>query len=234
MAFHSQNQSSLSVGNNPLSLTQTDHLNRHIRLWLLNHQSAEQFSDGFIVIECNYDDEAGESQCEQGTGFYLKDIGWVSCHHVVCDDDGNPYKEIEAHWSGDLKNRHTVTVVKSDKHRDIALLELVDAKGRAVTPTVELEGRSTFTQGQNVLVVGFPSYTPNQPAFIADSSIATAYIKSAVSVFELTTHVAGGISGGPVIDTDDKVVGMTTKGVRGGMGSNLAVACKEISAVADS
>jgi len=190
-----------------------------------------KFGPSVIVVEYAYDDD-GEVQCAQGTGFYLNGVGWVTCEHVVCDDDGKPHKEIEAFAANDHGHRYSVTVEHADKHRDIAILSLTDKDGTPAKAKVTLDEAPDIHQGQCVTVVGFPAYTVSQPPFIAESNVGTKYTRHGVSVFELTTHQTGGISGGPVVDEHGKLVGMVTKGVVGGMGSNLAVAHNEIIAAA--
>ena len=193
-----------------------------------------KFENAVVVVEYAYDGDDGTPVCGQGTAFFINDIGWVTCEHVVCDVSGSHHKDIEAFWSNDLSAKYSVKVLKSDPHRDVAVIQIHESNGTVVTPQVPMTGSATFKKGQKVTIAGFPSYTPGQPAYVTDCTIGTAYPKSGVAVFEPTTHLAGGISGGPVIDMNDNVVGMVTKGAIDGAGSDLAVAFCEILAVSNS
>jgi len=193
-----------------------------------------KYKDSVVVVDIAYDDNDGESHIAQGTAFHIKDIGWVTCAHVVCDGHGVPHKKIEVYWSKDLSTKYQAAVTKFDKARDVAVLSVRDDHGETVSPVMPLDGNGSVEIGSKVLITGYPDYTPGQHAYVTEASIATAYIRSTVSVLELTAPLSEGISGSPVIDGSGKVSGIITRGAKSGMGSNLATAYVEIQAMADS
>lgn len=134
-----------------------------------------------------------------GTGFYLKDKGIVvtNCHVIL----GHREVAIEDH---DL-NRYPADVVFVNKEADVAFLK---PETGFDTPEIKLADISQLQSRDNVYVLGFPfgmPYTETQGIVSAPRQLmeGSYYIQTDAAVNP-------GNSGGPVVNSNGEVVGITT------------------------
>ena len=137
---------------------------------------------------------------EQGTGFFLEGVGFITCAHVL---GSNP---VAIH----IKNptiQIPLTLKSKSDDIDLAVLEMTGSKPRALTASVV-----ATTLHQKVLLAGYPNYAPGHQTYFAWGNITTHRIVSTIKRFLISAPIAGGNSGGPVLDENLRVIGVAVTG----------------------
>lgn len=144
----------------------------------------------------------------QGSAFFVKGIGLITAAHCVLDGN-EPMKELEVHHPSKPANKFRVEADMFDKHRDLAIL----SHKIPVTEYCELElSTKTISVNDELTAVGYPSFGPGDKTNIRKGTVSSLPTKSAVKLIEVTQKLAQGMSGGPLLDKDFAVVGITHKG----------------------
>lgn len=197
-------------------------------------QTATPASDaqqvGVVTIASSLGYQGGESA---GTGMVLTTDGLVlTNHHVV---EGATSISVTVESTGQT---YEATVVGYDASADVALLQLTDASGLA---TVTLDDDGGAQVGDTVTAVGNAEGTGDlvaaSGAVTGTDETMTASTSSSGSsetlsgLLEFSAAVVGGDSGGPVLDDEGEVVGMTTAASVGGT-ATVAYAIDIVDAVA--
>jgi retron-type reverse transcriptase len=139
-----------------------------------------------------------------GTAFFLKGVGLVTAAHCV-----EGVNEVEVLHPSRHANKFKATVRKSDKHRDLAILD----HNVPATEYFELEPLSrTIAIGESVTALGYPAWAPGDLLNVRPGVVSTLTVKSAVQLIEVTQKLTQGMSGGPLLDTNDAVAGIIHKG----------------------
>ncbi len=108
-------------------------------------------------------------------------------------------------------------IIGSDKDLDLALLKLSLPEGTAPLPYAELES-GTLSEGDFVMAMGAP-WGLNRSVSIGIISCASRYlpVNGMYSLwYQTDASISPGNSGGPLVNTSGKVVGINTLGVRSG------------------
>ncbi len=177
---------------------------------------------GVVTIDATLKYEGATSA---GTGMILSSDGLVlTNNHVV---DGATAIQVTDESTG---KQYTAVVVGTDASSDVALLQLQDASG--LTP-VTVDGDGGVTDGAGITAVGNAEGTGDLVA--ADGTVTdtnqtmTAQTETGApsetlnGLIEFQAAVVSGDSGGPVLDSDGEVVGMTTA-ASNGPGTTIAYA----------
>ncbi len=177
---------------------------------------------GVVTIDSTLEYEGATSA---GTGMILSSDGLVlTNNHVV---DGATAIQVTDESTG---KQYTATVVGTDAGSDVALLQLQGASG--LTPAA-LDDDGGVADGDGVTAVGNAEGTGDLVA--ADGTVTdtnqtmTAQTETGApsetldGLIEFQAAVVAGDSGGPVLDSDGEVVGMTTA-ASNGPGTTIAYA----------
>jgi RNA-directed DNA polymerase len=145
-----------------------------------------------------------EGEMVQGSAFFLKGVGLVTAAHCVEGAD-----EVNLHHPSKPANAFKATVLKRDKDRDLAILE----HAIPATEYFELE-RSTHAVavGEELTAVGYPSFGPGDSLNVREGKVSSLPIKHGVKLIEVTQKLSQGMSGGPLLDSDNAVEGVIHKG----------------------
>jgi len=149
-----------------------------------------------------------------GSGIIIASDGWIVTNaHVV---QGSRWIRVRLHEEDDLsaaqsgRSRHALLegkLVLADRDTDLAFLK-VDATG---LPTLELSDSSDLKQGQLVLAFGSPLGLDNSVTMGVVSSVARQLDPDSPTIYVQTdAAVNPGNSGGPLVDTAGRVVGVNT------------------------
>lgn len=172
-----------SFAGRPITLTPTKEEQRDRAVWVIEH-----------------DGESGT----QGTAFFLKDIGLVTASHVV----RNPVNMRFYHPSKP-SNFFKVTVGKRCDVRDLAILE----HDIPSTDYFELEAAThAVAVGNEVTAFGYPDINNGDRLNVRPGSVTSLPIRSSCQMVEVSQELAQGMSGGPVMNAHDQVVGIIHKG----------------------
>jgi S1-C subfamily serine protease len=167
-------------------LTHTTAVPLNARPW--NH--IRRAEDAIWVIHSN----AGDGQ---GTGFFLADIGLVTCQHVLGGD-------LVAYTPSRPSQRFPVSVRVADPDIDLAILDFPS------TPPIEFEGRygHSVHVGDPFIVRGYPDFNPGTSLWTSDCVVTGFRTFGSVSRIVTSLPIAKGASGSPVCDNNDRVIGV--------------------------
>lgn len=149
---------------------------------------------GLCVLEC-------EETSLQGTGFYLKGMGIITCSHSV----GTNTKVFLA---SDPSKKFDVKVLKRSTVIDLAVLS------SDIKFPLELEKGEgdSLNQMDHLLVTGFPNYRIGDSGVVIPGIITAHRIVSSIRRILTNASIVAGCSGGPVFDKDSKVIGVAVTG----------------------
>lgn len=147
---------------------------------------------------------------EQGTGFWLRDYGFITCAHVL---NGNTFEVFNHVDTDGIKYKATIRTI--DELKDVAILDVENA-----APEFQLV-RSTkqLSQGDLVTVAGFPSYDAKNTVSINITQATTTEKRLEVStgntLWRVDAQISSGSSGGPALNEKYQVVGIICRGSSG-------------------
>ncbi len=154
-----------------------------------------------------------------GTGFLISSDGYLITNHHVIDGANEVYVRLQD------RRELPATVVGSDPQSDIALLK-VDARD---LPKLEVGDSNRLRPGQWVVAIGSPfGFEFSVTAGIVSATGRSSFDRSQQYVPFIQTDVAinRGNSGGPLLDTDGRVVGVNSQifsNTGGFMGVSFAI-----------
>lgn len=140
----------------------------------------------------------------QGSVFFLEGGGLVTAAHCVAG-----VKEATVHHPSRPSNKFKVSVAHYSKHRDLAIL----SHTIPATDFYELrKSAAAAVTGDPVVAIGYPDFNPADKVNIRDGTVSSTTVKSLIKLLEVNFKLVQGMSGGPVIDANDEVVGIIHKG----------------------
>jgi uncharacterized protein (TIGR03067 family) len=162
-------------------------------------------------VEVNGTFKQGSAFCVQDSGFFLTN------QHVV-----GASSQVKLVLNPGLKDNKVVQarVVRTDKNLDLALLKVDDKMTFSALPLGSSDGLTELTE---VIAVGFPFGTAlsaekgKYPAVSVNLGRITSlrFKSGTLDRIQMDAAVNPGNSGGPLLDTKGKVVGVVVSGVRG-------------------
>ena len=161
-----------------------------------------------------------DATLDNGTGFYLHGIGIITSAHLYLELK----KAINAYGIENLifENEYYITLQKNNGETMKAKIAKIDfEKDIAIlTPNELLEVSfkycQSYSEGDEVKVLGFPSYQLGNTIRIDGGSIGGTRMNRKTSNFELLgTIIHGGNSGGPIVNNKNEVIGIAAKGLTG-------------------
>ena len=145
---------------------------------------------------------------QQGTGFWLRDYGFVTCAHVMQGKDF----EVFNHADTDGK-KYKAKVKYIDKLKDVAILEIDNA-----SPEFQLaRSADELLQGHSITIAGFPTYDAENTKSINISTTKTIEkrLDQKNTIWRVDTQISSGSSGGPAVNERFQVVGIIYRGSSG-------------------
>lgn len=142
---------------------------------------------------------------QYGSAFFLKGVGLVTAAHCV-----KGLSEVEILHPSKHTTTFSAKVIKSHDHLDLALLDISNIPA---TEYFEFEVATTPPLvGDPVTAVGYPHWAPgdrlnHRPGFV---SLITP--QAGVRKIEVSQMLTQGMSGGPILDANSRVIGVIHKG----------------------
>lgn len=193
---------------------------------IISHSSDALKKEAMFIIEACYNNEKEEASCSQGTGFYVENVGMITCEHVLRSDVF--LHHLKCFRPDDFGTKYRVEVVFRDEHHDLAVCKLYDAENEFFPSAQFNLASSTSKTYPSVELLGFPCYKIGSTLSIVGGKITSYYPKHGFNCFEVDIHVRSGFSGGPFLDDESKVVGMAVEGGRKDFGQNAALTIDSI------
>lgn len=174
---------------------------------------AESASQSVVMIIV-YDVTGAEKG--QGSGFFIDSSGAILTNaHVL----KNAYSAEVFSRAGYFAN---VTVLSIDKDLDLALIRV---SADSAIP-VELDFSTDFRAGEQVIAIGNPLGLENT---VSDGLIsAIRRIGEDIEFIQTTVPISPGSSGGPLLNSEGKVIGVTTATLGEGQNVNFAIGAKTL------
>lgn len=140
----------------------------------------------------------------QGSGFFLKDVGLVTAAHCVEGVD-----EVEVYHPSKPANRFVAKVLKRDEDRDLAILD----HDIPATEYFALERSGGLVDvGDDLVALGYPGFAPGDKLNVRDGKVSSLPVKHSVKLIEVSQKLAQGMSGGPLLFSNNAVAGVIHKG----------------------
>jgi len=163
-------------------------------------------SESIFIVDTNL-----EGHSYQGSAFFLKDIGIVTNQHVI---DGIHKGNIDKLSVYEFKKPelplHFVEFTKSDKELDLGILS-PSLHDKLLKP-LEANENPDYSNNTKIYIIGYPNHRHGDQPTILEMKIKgpTSYFKQ--KRIKVDKNIQHGFSGGVVIDTDGKVIGVVANG----------------------
>jgi predicted NACHT family NTPase/S1-C subfamily serine protease len=146
------------------------------------------------VLEC-------EETLVQGTGFMLAGFGLITCQHVLGT-------KTEAFLPPNVLAKYPVKVIAQDADLDLAILSIdVAEHEELISGTAD-----DLKQMDEIILTGFPNYRVGDSLNIKLGRIVGFRPIGGVRRLLIDASVVAGNSGGPVLNKDNKVIGVAVTG----------------------
>jgi RNA-directed DNA polymerase len=155
---------------------------------------AERISDAVWVIE-------SEATSTQGTGFFLKGVGFLTCAHVV-HSDSVAFRASDHAAKFPLRVRHCEPTI------DLAICDFDVSNPPSLTRAVSRPVKQT----DSIILAGFPNFRYGDTPRISPGVVVSFRTVSAIRRVVINTAIISGNSGGPVLNSDGAVIGVAVTG----------------------
>ena len=143
-----------------------------------------------------------ESETQQGTAFMLRGYGLVTCSHLL-DSDCYAYKAEDPD-----KHFPAKVIVKGAGTLDLALLKIEANEDDARTPGTINDGEADV----EIVLAGYPDFAKGRSKIVDRGRILGWHSFYKPPRFFISRPIIYGNSGGPVLDLNNKVVGIAIRG----------------------
>jgi len=151
-----------------------------------------------------------ESGIKQGTAFYLKDIGIITCDHCIRNDETEQILTDLVIYNGDeISKKFPVLVIDYNKDLDFAILEIPEHFKEF---GLEKGSSSDITQLQKIGVAGFPNYNYGDNGIFFPGYITGFRNYSGIRHMMVSCSLISGMSGSQAFDQKSKVIGIAVTG----------------------
>lgn len=145
-----------------------------------------------------------EGPSTQGTAFMLEGCGLVTCAHVLGEEGLFLYSP-----SAPLL-RYPVTGSRHDDDRDVAILE---AEGIPNYKELRVGDSTTLRLHDPITLLGFPEHARGDQSIVHRGEVTSEKrIRLGQARILISAPIVGGNSGGPVLDSRNRVVGIAATG----------------------
>lgn len=167
-----------------------------------------EFAAESTLVIHNYTD----SNMAQGSGFIVEDIGIITNEHVVRGITSQNIKDVlQMHrWNNETAKFSFVELIGMDEDIDLAIFE--PSIHLAAFSPLKIENNPDYSNGTIVHTIGYPNYkSGEEPTYITARIIGktTRMLQPRIKIDENIRH---GNSGGVVMNTDGKVIGVVSNG----------------------
>ena len=216
---------------------------------------------GIVMVRGTISDTQGNSQYGWGTGWAIGKPGepveyFVTNGHVVAEAyeypklyPGQIFGEVQVFYS-EAENDYVqaqVVYYSPGTEKDIAIVKIPSPTDKRVALT--LRDSDTVKMGMTAYALGFPGDSSNRQTFptfgMDDVTITRGIISNQVvpswathEAFQMDVSIAGGNSGGPLVDERGRVIGINTSAAADpqtglSLGMNYAIIIDELTKILD-
>jgi S1-C subfamily serine protease len=164
--------------------------------------------DSTFILECEMGDIF-----EQGSAFYVPDIGLITSYHVV--EHGVLYK---AYTCSEYK-KNSFGAVGLDANKQAANKRIDYAIFNIIPPVTEQKGlrigdSTNLHVGDQVTVIGYPNHQEGNSPYIQNCAITSKKTFLEAPFYTVSGRIVHGASGGVVLNSKREVIGIIKGGVQ--------------------
>lgn len=198
-----------------------------------------------FVLEWNGDyilNEASPEHTEvvgaQGTAFIYKDFGLITCDHVLSSMLRVEGADVSVDINSDrilnkklyvynplLGKSYPVRAIHRDRYLDLAVLEFVDG---VVGNRYFSSAERPILRNEQCTLVGFPNWTAGRRVNLLSVSVVIRFFRSLFNRIEISGGIRKGYSGGPLIDSSFRVIGIAQEGATQADGNDECLCITEV------
>ncbi|CEO89929.1 Reverse transcriptase (RNA-dependent DNA polymerase) (fragment) [Syntrophaceticus schinkii] len=163
----------------------------------------EMINKNVYILEC--------SEGIQGTGFYIKDIGIITSHHVTKNNGFYKVFTAKSYIRGTSIGilSKGINEVSSDAEIDYAIYNLNVKNASAM----KIGDSSKLKIGDKIIVAGFPNFKKGDSVTKQSCEIIGCTSYHGAPFFKISGRIVHGASGGAVFNSDNEVVGIIKGGI---------------------
>jgi RNA-directed DNA polymerase len=144
-----------------------------------------------------------ESDSTQGTAFMLEQFGLVTCAHVL-GEQHYVYNAV------DPSKKYPASVVRQDIELDLALLQLQGGVSKSKQLKI---GESNRLKTQDpITLLGFPEHHKGDEGVVVRGQVTGRRTRLGQERILISPAIVSGSSGGPVLDSRNRVIGVAATG----------------------
>jgi hypothetical protein len=183
-------------------------------------QSARQIAENaFRSVVVLVLQDAGGRPVSLGSGFFVRE-GVVATNMHVIEGAASGYAKLVAE-----KTKHDIAgIVANDPAHDLVLLAVANMKA----PPLVLGDARDVAVGDEVYAVGNPR---GLEGTFSQGIVSSVRQVGADTLLQITAPISPGSSGGPVLDSQGKVVGVAVATFKGGQNLNFAIPASYLAAL---
>lgn len=202
-------------------------------------QDSKELDRAIYVIECTDED----INISQGTAFFLKGVGIVTCEHVIRHPNTDIAKKEYVYFK-DGENGHIqlktpggdvlcdLEAVFVHRYADLAVLRPINSTA-GFEPLNLISSDAQPSKDDDLGVVGYPDHKLSKSISCDWGPLLTPLMKNTFKHYDIKPLIRVGNSGGPVITRELEVVGMAKEGVKQEGGENAVLCVTEIKRLFD-
>lgn len=151
-----------------------------------------------------------------GTAFMLDSVGLITCSHVV----GKTEQVIVHRWenTGEL---YKAVINKKNQIPDLAILDIEHISQQVKFPSLKRGDSRVLKERDRVAIAGFPSYRNGDGPQYWDAKISAIMNSSLAKNFTIDRPIYKGMSGSPVVNKENEVVGVAMFGAELGKAESV-------------
>jgi len=145
----------------------------------------------------------------QGSGFYLSDYGFLTSYHITQDGDFYSICHYQDFPLSKGMISKELNEICSDETIDYALY----AQNESCLHCFQIGDSQSLNIGEKVKVIGFPNHMEGDTYYNRSTEICKKTRLFNTPLFAVKDSIIHGMSGGLVLDKDNKVVGIIRAGI---------------------
>jgi S1-C subfamily serine protease len=174
----------------------------------------------------------------QGTAFIYKDFGLITCDHVLSSILQINGVDISIDVNSDrilnkvlyvrnplLGKIWPVRIIHRDRHLDLAVLQFVDG---VVGNRYFSSAERPILRNEQCTLVGFPNWTVGRRVNLLPVSVVIRFFRTLSHRIEISGGIRKGYSGGPLIDSSFRVIGIAQQGATQADGNDECLCITEV------
>ncbi len=158
-----------------------------------------------------------------GSGFFINEKGYIATNYHVVKDA----KVIQVeYFQNGIKKTYKAKVITTDKQNDLAIIKIDDATFVDLPKIPYTFSTNIKDVGTSVFTLGYPlalDIMGEEIKFTDGKISAKTGYQGDITVYQISTPVQPGNSGGPLFDNDGNLIGIVSSGLPSADNVNYAI-----------